>query len=101
MLSAKLPALATRPRGTNGEQSQQANKTQPPARPALFAARREIFQVRRPLSFLRRHQIAIAAQHVVLAADLDMVIALRTDAFGPHRRRDVRIRRRLRSLRGQ
>src|SRR5262249_35613821 len=32
-------------------------------------------------------QITIAAQHVVLAADLDMVIALRADALGPYRLR--------------
>src|SRR5215468_4944053 len=53
----------------------------------LLAGCREMVQVRRPLSLLRRHQIAVAAPHVVLVADADVVVALRADALGPHRPR--------------
>src|SRR5262245_10990058 len=47
----------------------------------------EVAQIRRRLIFLGRHQEPIGAQHVALPADLDMGIALGTDALAPDRAR--------------
>src|SRR5215472_14558908 len=44
----------------------------------------EIPQIRRPLAFLRRHQQAIPADHVVLLADANMWVALGAIPRNPH-----------------
>src|SRR5215510_7317575 len=50
----------------------------------------EISKIRRRLIFLRRHQDAVGAQHVALAADLDMGVVLGADALAPDRARVLR-----------
>src|SRR5262252_581080 len=48
---------------------------------------REILEVRRPLVLLGRHQEAVGAEEVSLTADLDMGVALGTNALAPDRTR--------------
>src|SRR5215467_1101288 len=48
---------------------------------------REILEIRRPLVLLGRHQQTVGAEEVALPADLDMGIALGTDALAPDRTR--------------
>src|SRR5262245_20584845 len=50
--------------------------------PSLAGARK-IFQVRRPLSLLGGHQQPVTADHVVLLADLHMIVALAAYCFNP------------------
>src|SRR6266852_559753 len=45
----------------------------------------EMLQIRRRLALPEGHQEAIAAEHVLLAADADMDVAFRADRFDPER----------------
>src|SRR5262249_464466 len=47
----------------------------------------EIAQVGRRLVFLRGHQVAVGAEHVVLATNMDVIVAFRADIFAPIRSR--------------
>src|SRR5262245_29855984 len=54
--------------------------------PSLARARK-IFEVRRSLALLGRHQQPVAADHVVLPADLHVIVALTADFLNPYRLR--------------
>src|SRR5262245_27436145 len=49
----------------------------------LPRGRLEVARIRRRLILARRHQVAVAADHVVLGADKDVVVAFRTGVLGP------------------
>src|SRR5438105_14606636 len=50
----------------------------------LFAGSRKISQIWRMLPLLGGHQTSITADHVVLVANLDMIVALAANFFDPH-----------------
>src|SRR6266568_5138613 len=56
-------------------------------RKCLFYLPPEISQVRWRLAFLRRHQVAVVAEHIVLAAQKDMLIGFNAGRLGPDRPR--------------
>ena len=47
----------------------------------------EVFEIGRGLAFLGRHQEAVRADHVVLLAEPDLLVAFLADIFGPERLR--------------
>src|SRR5207302_1520314 len=58
------------------------NPNQPITAPLLFLCL-EIAQVRRRLTLPGRHQIAVGAEKIILAPDLDVTVAFRANLFEP------------------
>src|ERR1700730_17245323 len=60
-------------------------RASPTSRPSSLLRLVEIFQIRRLLSLLGGHQVAIRAHHKVLPVDADMRVALGATGLDPDR----------------
>src|SRR5262245_43392275 len=83
MSSKALPRRQMRRSNSNVAWHFSLNSTEPGNSGLQQLVRLEVAHIRRLLSSLGRHQVAIGTDHVVFATDEDVAVAFRADIFVP------------------